>query len=98
MPEIPHRRNPGEPGDPMDDGWAEVGHMGQWGYQLIYEKARKIKKNPIGFALPSPDEQNTEANPPLCSNDSSSTENTESSPPGNPSAGSPRRKRRKSSA
>ena len=26
--------------------------MGQWGYQLLHDRARKVKKNPIGFAIP----------------------------------------------
>ena len=26
--------------------------MGQWGYQVLNDRARKVKKNPIGFAVP----------------------------------------------
>jgi hypothetical protein len=48
-----------------DPSWGGGFSVGGWGYQVLREKNKKIKKNPIGFALPEPlhDETSISSNP-----------------------------------
>lgn len=72
MPENPEPEwNPDELLAP-DPTWGGF-NMGQWGYQLLRDRATKVKKkNPIGFAVPavSDDEPSISSNPIEDSNNS----------------------------